>query len=129
MFYFMDGQRLLELRAKERNKDISPLEAEELDLLRKLADNVDKQMTEQAKEQKQELEKAAVVGDPLAETKVENNEIEKREADTRQDVRDTNAKKLDKMDVMDGDTEQQQSVIRENKDAKVEAKAEKEGDK
>lgn len=58
--------RTLELVAKEKNKDITGLETEELKIRRSLIDNIDKQSAEAAKAQRKNLEAAAVDGDQQA---------------------------------------------------------------
>lgn len=52
----MNTGRLNELEAKETNKNITKLEAEELELLKKLQKNLDRQVAEQARIQQEALD-------------------------------------------------------------------------
>jgi len=112
----MDGNRLKELEQRERNELNSPLEKEELELMHKLQENVDKQNAEAAKKQEEALHDAAVEGDGQAQVELENREIEKRNQKIRDDVQKDLDRDLRNKDAKDGDTVAEQQEIQAKKD-------------
>lgn len=105
--------RFRELEALENSKQISKLQKEELELLRKLRDNMDEQNAEAAKLQREQLEQGAVEGDLDAQNKLEEAKIHETEEKERQEIRDDIAKKQE-----EHQKEQQKA---EEKDAKTPA--------
>lgn len=89
--------RIIELRAKKVNKSITALEIEELDIYNKLQENIAKQVTESAVNQKKVLEESAAAGDSMAQVKLEQAAVLENDKKIRQQVSEdiaVNAKKI-----------------------------------
>lgn len=105
----MNYTRYNELLEKEKRGSLTTLETEELDLLKKLQENSDKQIVEQAAIERKKLEDAAAAGDQVALQKLQDLELAKRDQKVRDEVNAGITAKQDKA-AQDAKAKQEKTV-------------------